>query len=286
MYMVYEIELDAFVLTSNLTLGQFTFVFKDIGKTFKICTDEMFDLTNFITFLDKDKTIKFCMRFTGLETYMPKNGQLYIKVIPHFSATIRHKSAKSMMGFSGGIEYKGKTFYGHVSLTDASDWQKPSQTRVVRQDLKWFKPIEIQSKNKYEKPIDLTHYALIVAVLYYIYQFFQLIKEYRTLRHAEIVQQQEKNELKRQEEEMKKEHEEWIENLEGDNKQFQKDLQENNAQKQEKEEKKELEEKKEKTEKKKEEKMPQQQGWMHNLHDDEDDFLKDLEDYQQGQADT
>eukprot|EP01084_Bolivina_argentea_P280735 480153_1 len=135
-----------FKISSKITIAQFAFSFAEMSSNFRICSDELFNMQSFIPGLSPQTTLKFCLRATNWKTFMPKNGELYVHFIPHFSATIRKMSSMSSLGFTGGIEYTANPFISFLNLQQPTDWlNKPDKNAITREDLKWFKPIKIHT---------------------------------------------------------------------------------------------------------------------------------------------
>lgn len=107
---------ELFSLNIHLDLAEFAFSFGDLGKTFRICSDELFSLTEILPVPD-GTSMKFCIRITELQTYMPANGALWITFKPFFSVSIRKASSQGSLGFSGGIEFKADDFVAFLNLT-------------------------------------------------------------------------------------------------------------------------------------------------------------------------
>ena len=200
----------AFTVSTKINVAEFSFEFGEISNNFRICSDELFNLQQFLPFLSPETTLKFCLRATNWDTFMPANGELYVSFVPHFSATIRKTASMSSLGFSGGIEYTANPFIAHLNLIQPTNWMdQPDNNAVVREDLKWYEPIVIHSRSDYEEPPDFSIIALIIflviMVLYYLYMF----KNYKTLKHEEEIMEKKEEERIAEQEQQERQHQEW-----------------------------------------------------------------------------
>ena len=199
-----------FTISSKINIAKFSIGFGDISNNFRICTDELFNLQQFIPGFNPATTIKFCLRATNWKTFMPKNGELYVKFIPYFTAIIRKESSMSSLGFSGGIEYKANTFISHLNLIQPTNWlNKPDKDTVIRKDLKWYKPLIIHKKNKYTKPTDFSMIALAIFLVIMGIYYLLMFRNYMNLRKEEKILEKCDEERKHQYEEQERLHKEW-----------------------------------------------------------------------------
>ena len=199
-----------FTISSKINIAEFSIGFGDISNNFRICTDELFNLQQFIPGLNPSTTLKFCLRATNWRTFMPKNGELYVKFLPYFTAIIRKESSMSSLGFSGGIEYKANPFISHLSLIQPTNWlNKPDKDAVVREDLKWYKPLIIHKRNEYTKPPDFSMIALAVFLVIMGIYYVLMFKNYINLRREEKILERHDEERMHEQEEQERLHKEW-----------------------------------------------------------------------------
>jgi len=211
-----------FGINMRISLAEFSFEFADVKDNVRLCSDELFNLASMIPGLSDDTTLKFCLRATKWKTFMPANGEIYASFTPKFSATVRKASSSSSIGFSGGIEYTADDWVAFVSLVKPTDWiDKPNEYAMTRQDLKWFKPITVRSRNEYEDPPNLTMIAIAIFVGLIGIVFTLKFKKYVGLRNAELSFEELTRQRKEDEEIEAERHRLWEQNVTEQEEQYQ-----------------------------------------------------------------
>ena len=122
-------EEDSGILTEiRINLLKVTIEIKQMARTYKICSDYLYDFADMIPFLPKDITIKFCLKFKDFRAFMPANEQIFIRFTPIFSVILRKKTTISSFGFSAGIEYESDPYSQLIGLYSDSDWMQPKNS--------------------------------------------------------------------------------------------------------------------------------------------------------------
>lgn len=140
---------------------------------------------------------------------------------------IRKRSSMSSLGFSGGVEFTPDAFVQHLSLDQPTNILLVDKSAVVRQDLKWYKPIVIHSRSEYKKPTNFTAIVFWTFLALMGGNFLLLGIKHRSMRAEERILQSRELRRKLKQEKIVEEHEKWKQNIIQQEQELEKEKQKN-----------------------------------------------------------